>query len=491
MLLSPTSHQRISLVILLSFLLFSAGLPISGAIANAASKATEPSVNPAPDVQPGSDSLTIYNQDFAVVRQSLRLHLLPGVNPVHFADTTARVETDSVILRDPTGQHHLQVLEQSYRADPISEQFLLSLNEGKVLEFEAYPGTGKGIIQGKVIRSGYARPNSQTGQLQPIIEYDGRLHFGLPGTPIFPSLGDDTILKPTLDWRLRTDKPGDFNAELSYLTGGLSWHADYNLVVEGKGDSLELIGWVTFNNQSGRAFRDARVNLMAGDVNKIEPNSRREYAMAKAAYLNAAPADAAVVTEKAFDEFHLYSLQNPVTLRDNETKQVEFVRAAAVKAQRLYVYDGARLDQYNGWNIDSIRQNSEYGTLSNPKVYIIQQFKNSAANNLGMPLPKGRLRFYRRDTTGNLEFTGENVISHTPKDETVRVYTGNAFDLDGEHKRVDYHVERRSMDESFEINPRNHKEEAAEIRVVEHLYRSANWQIVDSTEKFDKIESQT
>src|SRR5712671_4294157 len=197
MLYSLTSQRRISIT-LLCFLISSAGLPLSGAIAGP--KAAESVAQSAAAEQPASEaSLTIYNQNFAVVRQSLPLQLLAGVNSIHFADTTARVETDSVILRDPSGQHHLQVLEQSYRADPISEQYLLSLNEGKVIEFESYDHTQKRIIEGKVIRSGYANPYSQTGQLQPIIEFDGRLHFGLPGTPIFPSLGDDTILKPTLD----------------------------------------------------------------------------------------------------------------------------------------------------------------------------------------------------------------------------------------------------------------------------------------------------
>ena len=478
-------------LLLLGALMF---LPLLSGTAKASPSADNfafKSSNIADTASPHEASLTIYNQNFAVVRQMFPLQLIAGVNAVHFTETTAHLETDSVILRDPSGQHHLQVLEQSYRADPVSEQWLLALNEGKIIEFETYDGKEKRIVKGKVIRSGYVPQYAQTGPMQPIIEVDGRLHFGLPGTPIFPSLGEDTILKPTLDWQLRTDKPGDFNAELSYITGGMSWHADYNLVAEPKGDSIDLIGWVTFNNQSGKAFRNAQVKLMAGDVNKIEnANGRMEYAR-KAAM--AADALSSVVSEHSFDEFHLYSLQNPVTLRDHETKQVEFIRATSVKAQRLYIYDGARLDQYYGWNSDNIRQNQEYGTQSNSKVFVMQQFKNSSANNLGMALPKGRLRFYRRDANGNLEFTGENEINHTPKDETVRVYTGNSFDLVGERKRTDYHVDssKRTIDESFEIKLRNHKDEAAEIRVVEHLNRCVNWQMVESSFKFEKTNSQT
>jgi hypothetical protein len=327
----------------------------------------------------------------------------------------------------------------------------------------------------------------------PIIEVDGKLVFGLPGTPIFPSLGEDTILKPELDWRLRTDNPGAFNAEVSYITGGMRWQADYNLVAPEKGGGLEMIGWVTFDNQSGKSFPNARIKLMAGDVNKLAGASGGMVYAAKAAMMESRDAMAPTATEKSFDDFHLYTLANAVTLRDRETKQVEFIRAAIKDSQRLYIYDGVNIAQYQGWGQDSIRQSPEYGTQSNPKVWIVQQFKNSEANGLGMPLPKGRLRFYKRDSDGRLEFTGENEIIHTPKDEVVRIYTGNAFDIVGERKRTDYHVDSnaRTMDESFEIKLRNHKEELAEVRVVEHMYRWSNWQITSSTFKSEKTDSRT
>ena len=484
------SYSQYCKKLITSTLLFAMmlGLPGSSALAAPVSSNEETS---------SDASLTIYNQNFAVVRQTLSLDLRSGINPVNFMETTAHVETDSVILRDPTNGRKLQVLEQSYRADPVSQQLLLSLNEGKVIEFEVQEGNEKKIVKGKVIRSGYVSPYYQSqgyygGATEPIIEMDGRLFFGLPGRPIFPSLGEDTVLKPTMNWLLKTDRPGAFNAEISYITGGMSWHSDYNLVAGEKGDSLEFIGWVTFDNQSGKTFHNAQIKLMAGDVNKIQlpVNGRAEYAM-KAAM--AADEMSPAVREKSFDEFHLYSLTNAVTLRDRETKQVEFVRATNVKAERLYVYDGAQIGQYYGWDQDTIRNNAEYGTQMNKKIWVMQQFKNSADNNLGIALPKGRLRFYRRDSDGRLEFTGENTISHTPKDETVRVYTGNSFDLVGERKRTDYHVDSNAhtIDEAFEIKLRNHKEAPVEIRVVEHLYRCVNWQIVQSTYKHDKTESQT
>jgi hypothetical protein len=202
---------------------------------------------------------------------------------------------------------------------------------------------------------------------------------------------------------------------------------------------------------------------------------------------------APVVREKAFDEFHLYTLQRPTTLRDEETKQVEFVHATGIHAQRLFIYDGAHTDQNAYYNPEQIRQDVNYGTASNPKVWVMEEFKNAETNHLGIPLPKGKLRFYRRDTDGHLEFVGENVIDHTPKDETIRVYTGNAFDVTGERKRTNYRVDsnQRWMDESFEIRLRNHKKEAVEVRAVEHLYRWTNWKLSEQSAQFRKTEAQT
>jgi len=173
---------------------------------------------------------------------------------------------------------------------------------------------------------------------------------------------------------------------------------------------------------------------------------------------------------------------------------VEFIRAAGIQSQRIYVYDGMKIDSnYRNYNMEYVRNLESYGVESNPKVWVMQEFKNSKANHLGMPLPKGRLRFYRQDDDGQMEFTGENVIDHTPSDETIRVYTGNAFDIVGERRRVDYKVDsfRRFADESFEIKVRNHKKEAVEVRVVEKLYRGTNWELTQKTRDYAKLDSQT
>jgi len=277
----------------------------------------------------------------------------------------------------------------------------------------------------------------------------------------------------------------------------MNWQADYNLVVSdksnGKTDVLDMVGWVTMRNQSGKTFENARIKLLAGDVSKIQGDTvaNRVYAAAKSVMDEREMRP--VVREKSFDEFHLYTLERPTTLRDQETKQVEFVRATGLRAQRLYIYDGAKVDQYAYYSPDQIRQDASYGTLSNPKVWVMEEFKNAEANHLGIPLPKGKLRFYRRDTDGHLEFVGENTIDHTPKDETIRVYTGNAFDVVGERKRTNYRVDinQHWIDESFEIRIRNHKKEAVTVRAVEHLYRCANWKLVEPSQQSRKMDAQT
>jgi len=464
-------------------------------LAAAQDKATESTSQPA---------LTIYNQNFFVARERVPLDLQAGVNQINYAGVAAHLEPDSVILRDPAGRA-LQILEQNYRNDPISQELLLSFYEGKEIDFSVgRTAEGKDLtVRGRVIRSGYipssyyAQNYQQPVSTQPIIEVDGVLHFGLPGQPLFPALSADSVLKPTLNWLLRTNDPGKFDAEISYVSGGMNWQADYNLVVSdnpnGKTDLLDMVGWITMRNQSGKTFENARIKLMAGDVNKIQENTLSSRAYKAMDMAVAGAAEAPVVREKSFDEFHLYTLERPTTLRDQETKQVEFVRAPGIRAQRIYVYDGAKVDQYGYYNPEQIRQDQNYGTVSNPKIWVMEEFKNSDTNHLGIALPKGKLRFYRRDTDGHLEFVGENVIDHTPKDEIIRVYTGNAFDVVGQRKRTNYRIDvnQHWIDESFEVHLRNHKKEAVSVRVVEHLYRCANWKLVDQSDEWRKMDAQT
>ena len=436
-------------------------------------------------------ALTIYNQNFAVVRDTVPLDLKSGANAVIYSGATAQVEPDSVILRDPAGKHSLQILEQNYRNDPVSQELLLSLFEGKTIDFQNVRTKDSTqiteLIPGKIVRSGFVPGGGNT---QPIIEVNGKLQFTLPGEPLFPDLGSDTILKPAFNWLLQSDKPGTFDAEVGYVTGGFDWSASYNLVSPEKGDLVDLVGWITMNNQSGKTFEDAKIKLMAGDVNKIQP-PRGMYGMGKsrAMVMDSMAAEAPAVTERAFDEFHLYSIARPTTLHDHETKQVEFVHAEKMFAPTIYVYDGAVGYQFYGLNYDR-----GYGQSDNKKIIVQREFKNAETNQLGIALPAGKLRFYRRDADDQLQFVGENTIDHTPRNETVRVTTGNSFDLVGERKQTNFRVDtsEKWIDETFEIKLRNRKKtDAVEIRVVEHLYRWSNWSITAKSDDFVKKDSQT
>jgi hypothetical protein len=295
-----------------------------------------------------------------------------------------------------------------------------------------------------------------------------------------------------ISWKLNADTPGKIDAELAYISGGMSWEASYNVVAPEDSDLIDLIGWVTMDNQSGKTFINAKIKLMAGDVNKIQNQNGMVAEDQMRAMMYKAASAPAVVTEKAFDEYHLYSLPRETTLHDGETKQVEFIRASGVKAEKVYVYDGVKID-WNQWryNPQGMRQNSEFGSESDTKVAVMREFKNSEENHLGMPLPKGRVRFYKQDDK-QLEFTGENLIDHTPQDELVKIYTGNAFDLAGERRRTNFKIDNANnwADESFEIKLRNHKKVPVEIRAVEHLYRWTNWDITAKSDPFIKTNAQ-
>ncbi len=455
-------------------------------------------------------ALTIYNQDFAVVRQQVRLNLQSGAINVRYDGITAQLEPDSVVLRDPSGKRVLQVLEQNYEGNPVSEQSLLRMFVGKTIDFEVTRGTTTEVVQGRIVRPGAPMPRYIRGPQQvqpcypnypgcepqaPLIELNGKLEFGLPGRPLFPALPQDTTLKPTIDWVLQSDHGGPLDAELSYITGGMTWEADYNVIAPVTGNTLDLVGWVTMDNRSGKTFENARVQLMAGDVNKIQPPRGAIYLSAGLGGGVGGGLGVPPVTEKPFDEYHLYSLQRPTTLREGETKQVEFVRANGISARRVYVYDGGRIDparlQTQNW--EYLRMQRDIGTGNNTKIWVMQEFKNSEQNHLGIPLPKGRLRFYRVDDAGALQFIGENTIDHTPKDETIRVYTGNAFDMVGQRRRTNFRSDQAqaTVDESFEIKVRNHKKEPVDVTMVEHLYRGSGWEITSASAKYTKKDSNT
>src|SRR5580698_9028631 len=314
------------------------------ALASASLLAQQPSVD--------TTALTIYNQDFAVARTQIDLDLHPGHNEITTTQVTSQLEPDSVVLRDASGKSSFHILEQNYDAGVVDQQWLLQKYEGKTIDFQTGGGSmvdGKFIpgptVPGKIIRAG--AQNNGYPQSQPLIEVGGQMQFQLPGTPLFPATTDGLLLKPTLRWQIGSEKDEKLSAELAYVTGGFSWEATYNIVVpESAGasteDKADVLGWVTIHNQSGTEFPQARIKLMAGDVAKIVPQNfngalkGRMYAMAQSVVVEPE------VTQKAFDDFHLYDLNRTVSLRNGEIKQIQFIEANGVTVARSYTYDGAR-----------------------------------------------------------------------------------------------------------------------------------------------------
>ena len=296
-------------------------------------------------------------------------------------------------------------------------------------------------------------------------------------------------LADSLVWQLAAKKAGECPIEVAYVTAGMSWEATYNLVVPAEGgDVFDFSGWISLRNDTGKDFVDAAVKLIAGDVQKVAPPVPRM--PKRMVFAAAAEAEFGMPEERAFDEFHLYTLPRPVRVRNNELKQVEFLRAAGVKGSRYYVYNPlVGYGTYGGVQLDP-----DYGTTTDKKVGVRIVISNSETNGLGVPLPKGRMRLYRTDVDGRREFTGENQMDHLPKNELLKLEMGSAFDLVGERKRMDFQVDTtaKTMTESFEIKLRNRKEkDAVEIRVVEPFYRCANWKVASSSLPYEKIDSHT
>lgn len=447
--------------------------------------------------QPEGPALTIYNQNLAVVRTTVDLNLKSGDNEVTTTKVTSQLEPDSVVLRDRAGRHPVQIEEQNYDAAIATQQWMLEKYEGRTIDFQVTRSengsTKTELIPGKILRAGDGT--------QPLIEVNGKMQFQLPGLPLFPASTDGLLLKPTLRWEIYSKQAAQFPAELSYLTHGFNWNATYNVVaakpegVSSGEEPVDIVGWVTISNNSGTDFTDARIKLMAGDVAVVQQWYRTgaNLGMLAGAAQNVMVAPPSV-TQKSFDDFHLYNLNRIVTLKDRETKQIEFLRVTGVPVTRKYVYDGAELPDYNqNYNYGQQYTDSGMGVASTKKVHIEQEFVNSKQNHLGMPLPAGIVRFYRTDSDGQMEFVGENTIDHTPEGGKVRLATGVAFDVTGQRKRMDFHADysRRMMDESYQITVKNAKDKPVKVDVVEHLFRAANWNITEKSSDFEKRDSST
>jgi hypothetical protein len=428
----------------------------------------------------GTTRLTIYNQDFAVARTTVPLKLKAGVNEVTTTSVTRQLEPDSVVLRDPESHNPIAVLEQNYDAAVVNQGWLLEKYEGQTIDFQIagehmmmlpsgeqklVPPT---VVRGKIVRAGN----------EPLIEVDGKMQFQLPGTPQFPATTDGLTLKPTLRWRIDALKAASFPAELDYITHGMKWQATYNVLIPATEDTTgpekaDVIGWVTIDNHTGTEFPEATIQLMAGDVAKIVQGRRFDrIELAAKVYSYSGPVAAPPpVTQKAFDEFHLYDLHRTVALKDGETKQVQFLEASGVTVDRRYELDGA-------------------GDTEPTHVSVVEKFKNSEANHLGMPIPAGRMRVYRRDTDGQVQFVGESMIEHTPAEREISIVTGKAFDVTGTRRQTDMHQASHSSDGSYEVKLENQKAQAVTVHVIEHM-EYGNWKITAKSTDYVKKDATT
>ncbi|MBZ0276054.1 MAG: DUF4139 domain-containing protein, partial [Anaerolineae bacterium] len=304
----------------------------------------------------------------------------------------------------------------------------------------------------------------------------------------FPALPSGLITRPTLRWLIDSTQTGSQQVELTYLTGGMNWSADYNVLLSAANDALDMTGWVTLTNTSGATFNQAQVKLVAGDVNRLPvPTDRMAENDMVLAY--AAVPNEPQVQQRNFFEYQLYEINRPVTVADNETKQVEFVTAAGVPAHTFYVYDGS--GPFYGYY--SPITDPGYGLTGITDVQNWLEFSTGEENGLGADLPAGRIRVYQEDVDGSALLIGENQIDHTPKGEDVRIYLGNAFDLVGERTQTDFNfLSRTVLEETYEIRIRNHKDsDTVEVRVPEHLFRWSNWEILNASHEYTKTDSST
>jgi hypothetical protein len=398
----------------------------------------------APPAQAGRFNLTVYNRDLALVRDSRTLDLEKGTNEIRLADVAALIDPTSVHLEG----EGLQVLEQNFEYDLASADRIL----------ERYLGqTVTAVLEGGEAFTGTLM--SYGGELVLVTDRGAQVISRQRMDRIdFPELPGGLTTRPTLVWQAEAGSAGDVPATLSYLTGGMQWHAEYVALVSDDETALELSAWVSVENNSGATYEDARLQLVAGDVHRAEPEFMPFDGRGRVASMAAKPE----FEEEAFFEYHLYTLDRPATVKDRQTKQLTlFPTAQVADVKKVYRFRGGK------------------------KVKVMLEFRNSQSGGLGLPLPMGKLRVFKKDSKGGAQFVGEDRIDHTPKDEKVEVFLGSAFDISAERTVLDHQqITRSVVEETIEVKVRNHKEEAVEVLVEETIY--GDWQIMSASHAWEK-----
>ena len=394
----------------------------------------------------------------ALVKELRSTNFATGPVSFSMANVPSHIDPSSLHLTDFAGT--LSVIEQNYDYDLVSGDKLL----------EKYVGSNITLTSGNTTSSGILL--SPTG---PVLQTDDGIKvFSSYDTLSFPKIPEGLVTKPTINWLLNSNTAGTRDVQVSYLTSGLNWDADYVAVVNKDDTSASLQAWISLRNDAGISFKDDKLKLMAGDVNLVQ-NQGVPAAMYDMAY-SAGAKSSSSVTETPFFEYHLYTLDRPTTIANGQVKQIEMASADNVGVNKEYVFDSGASNYYS------------YGSSSTPKVAVKLSLQNSESNGLGIPLPKGKVRVYKEDADGQLEFVGEDSIDHTPANETVRLTLGNAFDIVGEHTQTDTQsIGSCGSRYSYSITLRNHKTEDVNVKVVEHSY--GNWDITTSSQAYTKESS--
>ena len=441
-----------------------------------------------------SVDLTIYNQNLSLIREERTFHLSKGITSVVVPDIPATIDGTSVHFVSLTDASAVKVLEQNYQFDLVNQGKLMEKYLGKQIEFIRLDEATKKeyTVSGKLLATGFPTNYGNVAYSGGMIaEINGKIEVNPSGRVVLPALPEGLILKPQLEWMISNTKEGNHKTELSYLAGQLSWLCNYVAVLDENDATLDLTGWVTLTNNSGTTFTNAGLKLVAGDVNIVQDRFRDDMRMAKG--IVAAESTEPQFKQSDLFEYKLYALQRKTDLANNETKQIELTSGRNVSSKKVFIYDGLA-DQWRYWrNNYSYRAQGSFGQQSNSKVGVFVTFKNDEKSGLGIALPKGKVRVYKRDDDGKEQFIGEDEIDHTPKDEELKLYLGNAFDIVGERVQKDFKsfANGRVVEETIEIKLRNHKNESAEVQLYEHPWRWSEWEIVKSNVEMEKVDQST
>jgi hypothetical protein len=418
-------------------------------------------------------AVTIYNENLALVKDKRTLTLPEGESTLAFREVSARMRPETALLQSVSNQKSLTVIEQNFDFDLLTPQKLLEKYVGRDISIvKTHPTTGEETVEDAIVLS------ANNGV---VLRVGDRIETGLSGGRlIFPVVPDNLRDKPTLVMQLisYTSEPQDL--ELSYLTGGLGWKADYIAELNSDESRLNLLGWVTLTNTSGTSYNNARLQLVAGDVHQVQPVFEKKM---RSDMVQMAEAAAPQMTEESLFEYHLYTLDRPTDIKENQTKQVSLLQAEDIAGSKEYLLKG------NNYYYRS--RSGDLGTKIKVAVYL--SFENKKKGNLGIPLPKGTVRVYKQDSSGAVQFVGEDQIDHTPENETVRLMLGHAFDITADKKQTDFNKlagfgrYNYIFESSYSIELKNAKGEDVEVRVVEPM--PGDWEILSENLVHKKISS--